>query len=63
METKYQNLYNEFLSIGELDKVFPDSSGNWEKDKKKFIELQEDLEKKLESKWNIETIYEEETED
>lgn len=37
----YKSLYNQFLKSGDLYEVFPDATGEWIKDKKQFIELQD----------------------
>ena len=41
---KYKQLYECLLETEELHKMFPKLSGDWEQDKNKFIQYQQDLE-------------------
>lgn len=43
----YKPLYEMMLEAGELKIVFPRMTGEWEKDKKIFIQKQKDLESLL----------------
>lgn len=42
---RFKVLYDSMLESGDLSEVFPSMSGEWEKDKKKFIYEQTELEK------------------
>ncbi len=42
--TEYKKLYDQLLKSGDLFEVFPDAVGEWSKDKKGFVELQDELE-------------------
>jgi hypothetical protein len=44
MQDRFRNLYNYLLENGELLKLFPRFTSDWEKDKKIFIREQVDLE-------------------
>ncbi len=44
MKENYQNLYKCLLKSEELLGMFPGMSGEWEKDSKKFIEAQTEVE-------------------
>ena len=46
-ENKYKALYESLKDVNELSRFMPKMTGDWEKDKKKFIVYQEDLEKQL----------------
>ena len=41
--TEYKKLYDQLLKSGDLLDVFPSASGDWNQDKKLFIELQDEL--------------------
>lgn len=46
MDTKrFKNLYTWMKQTGELTDFLPKSTGNWEKDKNKFIKFQQEMEK------------------
>lgn len=47
MEKGYKDLYESLKKENELKRFMPKLSGDWEKDKNKFITYQEDLEKQL----------------
>lgn len=47
MHSEYELLYKSLLEKGELRMVSPKMTGDWEKDKKLFTKLQQDLEKLL----------------
>lgn len=47
MEEQYKALYESLKDANELKRFMPKLSGDWEKDKKKFIAYQEELEKQL----------------
>lgn len=40
-------IYDTMLDSGDLDEVMPGASGIWEKDKLKFNQIQEDLDKSV----------------
>jgi hypothetical protein len=41
--SEYKKLYDQLLNSGDLYEVFPDLTGEWSKDKKEFIELQDEM--------------------
>ena len=41
--SEHKKLYDQLLKSGDLYEVFPDSTGDWSKDKKGFIELQNEM--------------------
>ena len=41
--------YDSMLESGDLELLFPKASGDWEKDKKRFIEIYEFNQKTLEN--------------
>lgn len=45
--TQYKLYYQELLEDGMLFEWMPDATGEWEKDKKIFIELQQELKNSL----------------
>lgn len=45
MEERFKNLYNWMLQKNELSDFLPKATGDWEKDKKKFISFQVEMEK------------------
>lgn len=45
--SRFKKLYESMLESGELQEVFPLMKGNWEKDKKRFIKEQTELEELL----------------
>lgn len=42
--SRFKKLYESMLKTGELQEVFPLMSGNWEKDKNRFVREQTELE-------------------
>lgn len=42
--SRFKKLYESMLESGELSEVFPLMSGNWEKDKNRFVREQTELE-------------------
>lgn len=44
MDDTRRTLYDTFLDSGELEAILPEATGIWEKDKKQFRKMQEDLE-------------------
>ena len=44
---RFRKLYDSMLDSGELSEVFPLMSGDWNKDKNKFIREQTELEELL----------------
>lgn len=42
--TEYKNLYDKLLKDGDLFDLMPEAKGNWEEDKRGFIEIQDELE-------------------
>lgn len=42
---RYKRLYDTMMETGELQEIFPSMSGQWEKDKTRFIQQQDELEK------------------
>ena len=52
MEKEAKLQYDAFLDTGDLEMILPGASGNWEKDKKEFIEAYR-VHKKLLEKLNI----------
>jgi len=49
-EKRFRKLYDSMLGSGELKDVFGSMTGDWEKDKKKFIKEQLDMEELLNMK-------------
>lgn len=45
MEERFKNLYNWMKQKEELNDFLPKATGIWEKDKKKFISFQKEMEK------------------
>jgi hypothetical protein len=45
MEERFKNLYNWMKQKEELNDFLPKATGVWEKDKKKFISFQKEMEK------------------
>ena len=45
MEERFKNLYNWMLQKNELSDFLPKATGDWEKDKNKFISFQVEMEK------------------
>ena len=43
-----RDIYDTILDSGDLNEVMPEATGIWEKDKKKFKIIQENLDKSLE---------------
>lgn len=41
---EFKSLYDCLIQTKELNKMFPRLSGEWEKDEKKFIQYQKELE-------------------
>lgn len=41
---EYKKLYNSLLESGDLFDVFPDAVGEWSKDKKEFVDIQNQME-------------------
>lgn len=44
-ENRFKNLYDWMNQTGDLQDFLPKATGNWEKDKKKFISYQTEMEK------------------
>jgi Leucine-rich repeat (LRR) protein len=42
--TNYKKLYDSLIQSEELLEIFPQLKGNWEKDKEKFIKIQNQME-------------------
>ncbi len=40
---EYKKLYDQLLESGDLFDVFPDAVGDWSKDKKIFVEIQNEM--------------------
>lgn len=58
---EYKKLYDNLLESGDLFDVFPDAVGEWSKDKKEFVDIQNQMEYNTSTPLIIE--YEEEQED
>jgi len=57
MENKYRALYESLLESGEL---FESMTGDWEKDKRGFMKIQQDMEEASKNiRITIEDLYEE----
>ena len=53
MSEEIQKQYNSFKESGDLKMLFPGLSGNWEKDKAKFIKLWGEHQRLLEEVGNF----------
>lgn len=56
-ESEIKNLYDSLVKSGDLEDVFPDLTGDWMKDKKKFIVEYEKNQEMLD--FNLGDIYDE----
>ena len=45
MEQRFKNLYEWMLQKGDISSFLPRATGEWEKDKKRFIAFQTEIEK------------------
>lgn len=52
-QERFKKLYQWMLEKGELKQLFPNATGDWEKDKKQFIRRQTEIEELA----NITNVY------